>query len=256
MTSQRDIAVSQVRDAIVSQGGGFLRNVVREPLVTCATCGTPVDGFAYCYGCKTIRDYGEPIADIVGSVTYAVKGLQSGHVMHGYKATPHQEEHRQIVQLMAADSLLSHVECASRLVGAPVTSWATVPSLTTSRGAVEHPIHMAVAPFLPWLPEAQVLKSPSAKNPRSFRPENFDVQSDLEGDHLLVIDDTWTSGSQAQSVAVAARRDGAEHVTILTVARWLDLNWQPTRDFVKARLAPKGNDFRPGVCPFTGAACP
>ncbi len=84
--------VSRLRDALVSAAGGYLRNPVRQNLVTCAVCTTPVDGYERCYACKQHRVY-ERLADKVGALTYAVGGAQSGYVMRGYKARPFVEEH-------------------------------------------------------------------------------------------------------------------------------------------------------------------
>ncbi|ADD39752.1 phosphoribosyltransferase [Stackebrandtia nassauensis] len=60
----------------------------------------------------------------------------------------------------------------------------------------------------------------SAKNRRfqldAFRP----FENDLTGSKVLVIDDTWVSGSTVQSLAHRVKRDGASTVVILTLGRW------------------------------------
>lgn len=41
--------------ALTAHAGGYLRNPVREPRVTCRVCTTPVDGFDLCYPCREHR---------------------------------------------------------------------------------------------------------------------------------------------------------------------------------------------------------
>jgi hypothetical protein len=57
---------------------------------------------------------------------------------------------------------------------------------------------------------------------RNFQPDWFTVESgamDLKRKAVLLLDDTWTTGSRAQSAAFALKRAGAGQVIILTLAR-------------------------------------
>jgi hypothetical protein len=69
---------------------------------------------------------------------------------------------------------------------------------------------------------------------------------------VLLIDDTWVGGGHAQGAAKALKLAGAARVTILALARWLDMTWTPTPEFVNSRLA---SDFDPDICPLTGDYC-
>jgi adenine/guanine phosphoribosyltransferase-like PRPP-binding protein len=75
----------------------------------------------------------------------------------------------------------------------------------------------------------------------------------LNGSHVLIIDDTWTSGGHAQSLALTARAAGARTVTIVVIARWLDTDWPATAGYLEGH--PR-RDFNPRICPVTGNACP
>lgn len=83
-----------------------------------------------------------------------------------------------------------------------------------------------------------------------------------EGAHVLLIDDTWTSGGHAQSAALAARAEGAAHVSVLVVARWIEPSWVLLLDGERKvdpetylrGLSP--GDYDPLVCPWTGGVCP
>jgi hypothetical protein len=48
-------AAARLRAALVSVGGGYLRNPVRQRGVTCVDCTTPVDGYQLCLRCKGNR---------------------------------------------------------------------------------------------------------------------------------------------------------------------------------------------------------
>lgn len=74
----------------------------------------------------------------------------------------------------------------------------------------------------------------------------------IMGRHVLVIDDTWTSGGHAQRAASALRAAGASAVTILVLARWLDPTFGPTGTFIADRL---NSDYDPARCPLTGVHC-
>jgi hypothetical protein len=103
--------VARLSAALVARAGGYLRNTVREDLVTCAVCTTPVAGFRLCYQCQRRRGRAG-LADATGFLSYAVSGQQSGYVMQGYKARPPVAEHRAIVTLLVLLGLARHAGCA------------------------------------------------------------------------------------------------------------------------------------------------
>lgn len=130
-------AVARLRGAIVSVGGGYLRNPVRGTGLTCGICLTPIDGYSRCYTCNGHRSRGG-LADAVAFLTYAIAGQESGYVMRGYKARPPVAEHRMVVGLLLILALHEHTRCAGQTARAPVTHWAIVPSLPAKSG--EHPL--------------------------------------------------------------------------------------------------------------------
>ena len=97
-------AVTRLRGAIASVGGGYLRNPVRKYGVTCIVCLTPVAGFGHCYTCHAQRSHAG-LADAIGFLTYAIAGTESGYVMRGYKARPPVAESRMIVGLRSLHAL-------------------------------------------------------------------------------------------------------------------------------------------------------
>ena len=59
---------AEVRGALIAAAGGYLRNVVREPDVTCRICATPVDGFDCCWRCQQEQRI-DGLADVVAPLT-------------------------------------------------------------------------------------------------------------------------------------------------------------------------------------------
>lgn len=245
-------ALSRLRSALVAKAGGYLRNPVRRELVTCAVCAEPAPGSQVCYRCRLNRSQSRVrLADATAFLTYAVPGRQSGYVMRGYKARPPIGEHRTIVTLLAVLGLTQHSSCAGRLLAAPVTHWAVVPSLPARPG--EHPLRPIVCATAPGT-ELPLSAAGDSPNPRSVDPQHFRAGAALRpGAHVLVIDDTWVGGGHAQSAVVAARRAGATHVSVLVLARWLSEDYGSNARLL-ADIA--GRDYEPDICPWTGAGCP
>jgi hypothetical protein len=236
---------------LVPLAGGYLRNIVRERFVTCAVCSTPVDGYEYCLTCKRhLNAGGLALADTVASLAYAIDGRQSGYTMYAYKAATPVRAAWQVVGLTTILGLLLHVECTGKLRGAPVTHWSTVPSLKGREGI--HPIHQLVAPFAPGTEVP--LTVASTEQPRELSASHYQLSQSVVGAHVLLVDDTWVSGGHAQSAALTLRNAGAAHVSLLTVARWLDPSFGNTDSFIRSKL--QSPDYRPEICPWTGGSCP
>jgi predicted amidophosphoribosyltransferase len=243
-------AVARLTAALVSRAGGYLRNPVRQERVTCAVCTTPVAGYELCFQCNRHRAY-DGLADAVAFLTYAVAGQQSGYVMRGYKAQRPVNEHVAIVVMLILLALSRHAQCPGALAGAPVTHWATVPSLRTKPG--EHPLHRILS-HAALGAEVHLAPVANVQHPRDVNPEHFSADDRLpQGSHVLLIDDTWTGGGHAQSAVLALRRAGATHVSLLVVARWIKEDYGDNARFLRD-LA--GQDYDPEICPWTGGSCP
>lgn len=251
MLSPADI--DTLSNLLVTRAGGYLRNPIREAGVTCSVCTTPVDGYPRCLPCnEDLRVHGGQLADIVAPLTYAVGGDQAAYMMRGYKGRPPVPEHRLVVSILTWIGIARHVDCVGRLVGQPVTHWATVPSLPPKPG--EHPFHRIIATNPPVPMEIALAGRPDVDSPRTAAPGHFVASSDLPGgSHVLVLDDTWTKGGHAQSAVLALRLVGAEKVSVLIVARWVNREYGKNGDFIRGRLTA---DYDPAICPWTGGACP
>ena len=47
----------------------------------------------------------------------------------------------------------------------------------------------------------------------------------VKGRHVLLIDDSWTTGNSIQSAAVALKRAGADYVTVYCIARIINSSY-------------------------------
>jgi hypothetical protein len=242
----------QFQDFLVDRAGGYLRNPVRQPRVTCSVCTTPVSNYLRCHACQShVGAHGSLLADAVAPLTYAVRNEQSGYMMRGYKAAQAVEEHRVVVSVLTWLGMSLHTSCVGRKIGLPVTHWATVPSLPAKPG--EHPFHRIVALNAPAAYEASLSPAQGVSAPRDVGLGHFAVAEMLPPrSHVLVVDDTWARGGHAQSAVLALRRAGATKVSVMVSARWINRDFGDNGQFVD-RLQ---RTYDPQLCPWTGTTCP
>jgi hypothetical protein len=172
-------------------------------------------------------------------VAYAEKGGPHARRLWLYKSgLPEAAQAGQELALLLIAFLRAHGECAWRAAGWAAgtgpTHAAVVPS---GRGrAGPHPLRALVQPCLR-LPWAELATGPGARSAdRDLDPARFTARP-LRGARVLLLDDTWTTGSSAQSAAMALRLTGASSVAVVVLGRHL------------ARPAP------PGSAPFSLASC-
>ncbi|WP_067488959.1 hypothetical protein [Actinomadura hibisca] len=238
----------QLRAALIASAGGYLRNPVWRSQVTCRICATPVDGYPCCYECNQHRVH-RGLADAVAPVTYAVRGSQSGYIMRGYKAPRRLEAHYSVVATLMIFALLKHARCSEAVANAEVTHWTSVPSLPAKPG--EHPFHHIVKDHAPGV-EAPLRAADRATDKRAVNADHFVMEKALpSGSHVLLLDDTWAKGGHAQSAALALRRAGAQKVSVLVAARWINPGYKDNGAFIKTLP-----DYEPDICPWTGSDCP
>ncbi|WP_125776600.1 ComF family protein [Antribacter gilvus] len=255
MTSQLPANVQAVADYLTAFHSGYLHNVAFSPGITCAVCGTPVNHAldSRCPPCRGHLAESTSIADRVGLMVYAEQyDAQAYRLVQQYKGDFPGPEHILVMRSLLALGLRSHVACDLKLAGIDYSNmgWAVVPS---SKG---RDVLTKLVKGLARRPEAQVplVAVGDGFVKHSFRPENFLVPHGVEvPEHVLLIDDSWVSGSNAQSSAAALKRAGARDVSVFAVARVLKPTYEPTKRFLADRGHP---DFDPARCPWTGKDCP
>lgn len=249
---------ARARRILAERTSGFLATPIVAESETCAMCRTPIESqYTLCYRCNSHTGASLDNADRLGFVVYAVADQQSGHMMRTYKGRagmPVSNDAQVNVHLTLWLGL-QHMHCAVKLAGGlPITHWASVPSLPPRPDRPTHPLDNMLSQLFPVSPPKAALTAGTATNPRGFTHDSFTAAPLPRPAHVLLIDDTWVTGGHTLSAANALKRAGAEQVSALVVARWLDPRYGPTRDFLTRRK----HDlvFRLDACPWTGAACP
>jgi hypothetical protein len=245
---------------------------------TCAVCATPVpDGYGICRRCKGARSWAAskqrafPL-DQLAFLTYAVegpapsrqsgsgavgvkserKGRQAYAALLGYKSGSQQHRH----QATVADWLGWFLGTWGPWSDRPEWTrkrdwmWATVPSTRSGRPG-EHPLHRLVSTLLGSHPEA-VVTAVSAGEDRVLNPALFSCPSLTPGANVVLVDDSWTTGTSLLSAAAALRRDGAGVVNAMVLGRLLNPgNWSQSKAFIDAGglELDYGDGFRPGFDP-------
>lgn len=244
--------------------GDYLTNTSREP-GHCRVCTGPIDaGWDYCAPCNARRRDGDSYIDAVVCLAYGGHTPQSKRLLYGYKDPWHvspeyaaagfANREELFVFEMLFCALANHRPCLEAHGGAfqaasfvPSTKSAAPTRLGTIAG------HLATLTSLP-LADLVFAGTPGSNTRRV--DESMYVLTDapnIAGKHMLLIDDTWVSGSHAQSVAGALKRQGASRVTALTAGRWLDRTWPPSLPYFDNATKLR---YEPELCPATGGVCP
>jgi pyrimidine operon attenuation protein/uracil phosphoribosyltransferase len=204
------------------------------------------------------------LADRVFILTY-VRGYrpgpihQSAYTVRFYKTVPPVPRCAADMALMVRAAGMIHSDCVEKAAGAP---WSAVTFVSSaSRPGAVHPVaELARQIKRNNAAENRLLLEPgtgfSAEPDRSVRPDRFMVPAAyvdrIRNRHVLLVDDTWTTGSKLQSAAVALHDAGARNVTALCVARWCRDDWPEHRTFLDRLATP----YDAMICPTTGGACP
>jgi hypothetical protein len=219
-------------------------------------CGTPVDGYERCYRCsQDSQTVG--VADLVAPLTYGIESTQSGTLLRHYKDDVSAEaraQHSRVIRRLVYLGIMKHQSCIEKRVGKRASMRVTVPSVNRRPGV--HPF-TAITQAMNAVDDSQLalVAAPGAINDRVVSASQFVIvpKRSLSGQHILVLDDTWTTGSNTQSAALTLRAAGADHVSVMVVGRWLSPTFGNNAAFIKTRLR---RDYNPSICPVTGGDCP
>jgi predicted amidophosphoribosyltransferase len=191
----------------------------------CSQCFNLTDGHGRCYGCV----HGGRFLDAMVPISYSVAGEQLHHALVSYKRLHGALARRFAIGLAAVlwRHLTLHETCLARATAVPALSLVTiVPSSSPDRDAA-HPLHHLVNLVEPVRARYERLlrRSDAAATVHQFNPRRYEALRDLTGRSILLIDDTWTTGANAQSAAAALKAAGAEHVAALVVGRHVNRGW-------------------------------
>jgi predicted amidophosphoribosyltransferase len=204
---------------------------VRPPV--CRLCYRPVAadagtaGGGWCANCVSVVR--EQLTGLVPISYSHAGGLESP--LRAYKS--HGPQHRWLVAPLAAllgAFLDRHGRCIRSRLG-PIDACCTVPYHHPGNGRDFRPLvelvqHSSAWPHgQPWRLDLVRKTRPGKLAKQALDPDAFQATADLTGAGVLVIDDTFTSGTTLASVASALRRAGADRVVGLTLGRQLNPAW-------------------------------
>jgi hypothetical protein len=218
--------------------GNFLLGPRAGPAV-CSTCFNLTDGFDRCYAC-TQRD---SLLDVVVPVSYSVAHEQLHHTLASYKRLTGNVARRLAVELAAVlwHYLDAHEQCVARAIGVqsfPLVT--TVPSSDSERDQ-DHPLRWIVGGLVgPTRKRHERLlrRSPRPVDPRAFSAEKYIAVEPLDGEPVLLIDDTWTTGANAQSAAAALKSAGSGPLAAVVIGRHLNREWHENDRRLRALDSP------------------
>ena len=201
----------------------FMLGPRRGPGV-CTLCFNLTDGYSRCYACSQVEAW----LDVVAPISYSIAGEQLHHVLGSYKRLS--GARRLAVELAAVLSrfLNEHEACVARAAGVSRFELvATVPSGDRARDEW-HPLRWMVAELVGPTRERHerlLRRSPVSVDPRAFSAEKYPAVRSLDGVGVLLIDDTWTTGANAQSAGAALKRAGAGTIAAVVIGRHLNRDW-------------------------------
>lgn len=216
----------------------------------CATCWRDVDRFSRCYKCHSHRAAAPcSLADVVAPIALAVAGEQFAYDLWQYKNHANEAIRKRKTRSLAAvlaQFLHAHESCLATACG--VSEFDLVTVVPSTRKRLDHPL----APMLSRTigrtsgRYANVLTSTTgAISEHAFHVERFSTSADLTGRRVLLIDDTWATGANAQSASARLKLAGAECVAVVVLGRWFDADHAPSQRYLEtARKRP-----------FTWSAC-
>lgn len=216
------------------------------PAGLCLVCRGPAPaGRALCFQCELHRECAQAsLADLVVPVAYAIKGGPFAGRLWQYKsARPPRLAREDAGRLLRALLLLflrDHGPCLWRAAGIRgPTQLAVVPTGRVRPGL--HPLRLLVQPYLdvPW---AGLAAGSGQECERDLNPARY-AAAVRPGARILLLDDTWTTGSSAQSAALALRQAGARTVVTVVLGRHVSQGAAEA-----AGLGPGPMPYRPDRC--------
>lgn len=205
----------------------------------CRTCFNFTLGYEHCYCCERHPS----VLDAIVPISYSVGHEQLHHSLASYKRLGGDVGRRLALQLAAV--LWRFLDLHERCIAESVRTDAfplvtTVPSSDRLRDA-SHPLRWIVSELVgPTRSRYRpvLARSDLELKQRLFSPQKFVAISRLDGEPVLLIDDTWTTGSNAQSAAATLKSAGAGKVAAVVIGRHVNRDWHQNDGYLRALETP------------------
>ena len=225
----------------------------------CVTCFNLTDAYPCCYACA----HGQLVLDAVAPISYSVGRERLHRALAGYKRLPEPfaRSLRSELAAILGLHLARHEGCLARSARVPDFDLVTtVPSGERHRDR-EHPLRSIVTAALG--PESKryerlLCRSGFDSGDREYDFLKYLAVRPLDGEAVLLIDDTWTTGANAQSAGAALKAAGAGAVAAVAIGRHVNREWHDNDrrlrtlagafDWSRCALcAPRALDASPGL---------
>lgn len=207
-----------------------MRNIVAAGPGICRICWTFMNpDFETCRSCDNQPD----CLDAVVPITYSEHLGQMHLALRNYKDSRNASIRRHDAVRLAAilwRFLRDHESCVAR--AASVDGFDLVTIVPSSKP--ERDKHSALAELTGWIEPIKerlqrTLEPTGEVEGRNFDSNRYRSITDLFGQSVLLLDDTWTSGGHAQSAAHVLRAAGAQKVALVVIGRHVRPGYEPVR---------------------------
>ena len=189
----------------------------------CSVCLTLAEGYSTCYPCGHQLRF----TDAVLPISYSPAFGQLHTALRQYKRG-HPVAARQFRGQLAAvlwRFLALHEGCLARSAGVDGFGLlTTVPSSSIERDGAHPLAHLVGETVAPTRSRYRrlLVRSATPVAERSVDPGKFNPTANLQGEPILLIDDTWTTGANVQSATAALKIAGAGPVGVLVLGRHIN----------------------------------
>ena len=189
----------------------------------CSIChGCPNPGYDTCWSCDSIRSQLTRPCEFVVPISLYDIPSQLHHILRYYKSEAHPKFHDEFgakVVSLLAHFLAKHAQRITEVSGRQWDLITTVPS-SGDRGG-QHPLLTAIDRVQGLAGQHELLleRGEGAIDHTTASDNGYKPIRQLKGERILVIDDTYTSGSRAQSAASALSLAGGDVVAIVPIGR-------------------------------------
>jgi predicted amidophosphoribosyltransferase len=212
----------------------------------CAVCWTAVDpGFRLCFQCNAARNgFRQGLADVVVPVALAVKREQLAHELWHYKYDVDPSVRSRLTTRLGAvlwRFLGQHEKHIAEAAGVPEFSIVTTVPGTSQREG-NHPLEHIVGTIVGQTKERYepflALRQAGAAPSHTLDADRYRATRALQGNPaVLLVDDTWTTGGNAQSAALALRAAGAAKVAVVVIGRHFDRGFRDCETYYQQAKA-------------------
>ena len=189
----------------------------------CSRCFDFIGGAGRCYHCAQHARW----VDVAAPISYSVGGEQLHHALTDYKRLDGEPARYFMFGLAAVlwRHLADHERCLARAAGVDRFDLVTtVPSSDPERQQT-HPLQELVGKRVGPARgryERLLSRTDADARPHQFNFNKYEAIRQVSGRSVLLVDDTWTTGANAQSAAAALKAAGADQVAAMVIGRYVN----------------------------------